>query len=79
MLPEGVDVRPDFPIITKQQASSENETGEWNSVQVSVVDGNITIYVNGVLQNRASSNVKEGHIGLQSEGKEVQFRNLIIS
>ncbi len=79
VLPEGVDVRPDFPIITKQQASSENETGEWNSVQVSVVDGNITIYVNGVLQNRASSNVKEGHIGLQSEGKEVQFRNLVIS
>lgn len=79
VLPEGVDVRPNFPIITKQQQPSENETGEWNKIQITVNDGNITVYVNGELQNSASSNVKEGHIGLQSEGSEVQFRNLVIS
>ena len=79
ILPEGVDTRPAFPVIAKQNPSSENATGEWNNVQVSVKDGNITVTVNGVLQNIASSNVKEGHIGLQSEGKEIQFRNLVIS
>jgi hypothetical protein len=79
ILPEGVDTRPAFPVIAKQNPSSENATGEWNKVQVSVKDGNITVTVNGVLQNVASSNVKEGHIGLQSEGKEIQFRNLVIS
>lgn len=78
-LPEGVEERPKFPVLQKQQSTSENATGEWNKVQITVEDGYITIYINGVLQNSASSNVKEGHIGLQSEGKEIHFRNLVIS
>lgn len=77
-VPDGTDVRPKFPVIEKQQSSSENTTGEWNKVQISVLDGKITVLVNGVLQNSATSNVKEGNIGLQSEGKEIQFRNLVI-
>jgi hypothetical protein len=79
VLPEGVEERPAFPVIEKQNPSSENATGEWNKVQITVKDGNITVKVNGVLQNIASSNVKEGHIGLQSEGKAIEFRNLVIS
>ncbi len=78
VLPEGVDERPTFPIIPKQNPSSENATGEWNKVQIAVENGNIKVIINGVLQNSASSNVKEGHIGLQSEGKEIMFRNLVI-
>ncbi|MDD4777335.1 MAG: DUF1080 domain-containing protein [Fermentimonas sp.] len=78
-LPDGVDVRPAFPVIPKQNPSSEYATGEWNKVQISVKDGNITVTVNGVLQNSASGDVKQGHIGLQSEGKEIEFRNLVIS
>lgn len=78
-VPDGVDVRPKFPVIEKQQSSSENTTGEWNKVRISIADGKFTVFVNGVLQNSATSNVKEGHIGLQSEGKEIEFRNLVIS
>lgn len=78
-IPDGVDVRPKFPVIEKQQPSSENTTGEWNKVLISLAEGKFTVFVNGVLQNSATSNVKEGHIGLQSEGKEIQFRNLVIS
>jgi len=77
-LPEGVTERPKFPVIEKMQPSSEKSAGEWNKMKISVIDGAISVFVNGVLQNEATSKVKEGHIGLQSEGKEVHFRNLMI-
>lgn len=77
-LPEGVTERPQFPVIDKKSASSEKPAGEWNKLKISVIDGAISVFVNDVLQNEATSKVKEGHIGLQSEGKEVQFRNLVL-
>ncbi len=77
-LPEGVTKRPKFPIIPKQQLSSEKPTGEWNKMKITVVNGAISVYVNDILQNQATSTVKEGYIGLQSEGNEVEFRNLVI-
>ena len=77
-LPEGATERPAFPVISKQQPSSEKPAGEWNKVRVTVKEGVITTYINDVLQNRATNRVKEGHIGLQSEGKEIQFRNLTV-
>lgn len=78
ILPEGVTERPKFPVIGKRHPSSEKPAGEWNKMQITVVDGAISVFINGVLQNEATSKVKEGHIGLQSEGKEVQFRNLTL-
>jgi hypothetical protein len=39
----------------------------------------IDVYVNGVLQNKATGvNVSSGHICLQSEGKDIQFRNVYL-
>lgn len=78
-LPEGVTERPDFPVIDKKHPSSELPAGEWNKVRVDVNEGIITVYINEVLQNSATSQVREGHIGLQSEGKEIQFRNLVLT
>lgn len=78
-LPEGVTERPQFPVIEKKQPSSEKPAGEWNKVKISVLDGVINVYVNDVHQNTGTSLVKEGHIGLQSEGKEVQFRNVTLT
>lgn len=77
-LPEGVTERPKFPVIGKLHPSNEKPAGEWNKMQITVVDGAISVFVNDLLQNEATSKVKEGHIGLQSEGKEVEFRNLIL-
>ncbi len=79
VLPEGVTERPEFPVIQKKNPSNEKPAGEWNKVKIVVEQGEITVYINDALQNRATSNVIEGHIGLQSEGKEIQFRNLVIS
>lgn len=78
-LPEGVTERPAFPVIDKLEASSEKATGEWNKAKIVVLDGSITVYINDVLQNRATSNVMEGHIGLQSEGEAIQFKDIVIS
>ena len=78
-LPEGVSERPAFPVIDKLEASSEKPTGQWNKAKIVVLDGSITVYINDVLQNRATSNVMEGHIGLQSEGEAIQFKNIVIS
>ena len=78
-LPEGTTERPAFPVIDKLEESSEKPTGEWNKAKIVVLDGDITVYINDVLQNRATSNVMEGHIGLQSEGEAIQFKNIVIS
>lgn len=68
--------RPAFPIIKKANASSEKPIGEWNCADIYVYNGIITVYINGVFQNSATNFVKEGHIGLQSEGKDILFRNV---
>ena len=78
-LPEGVTERPAFPVIDKKESSSEKPTGEWNKAKIVVEDGKITVYINDVLQNIATSNTMEGHRGLQSEGESNQFRNIVLN
>ena len=75
--PEGRG-RPRFPVIRKREASSEVAAGEWNKAKIIVDEGKITVYINDVLQNEGTNPVKEGHIGLQSEGKRIKFRNVTV-
>ncbi|MDR1897428.1 MAG: DUF1080 domain-containing protein [Prevotellaceae bacterium] len=74
--PEG---RPAFPVVKKASASSEKPTGEWNHANIFVQDGVITVVINGIHQNKGTNKIKTGHIGLQSEGKDIQFKNVTIS
>ena len=71
--------RPKFPIIAKAKASTEKVAGEWNSADIYCRDGIITVYINGVFQNKGTNKIKEGHIGLQSEGKDVEFKNVALT
>lgn len=71
--------RPAFPVVEKANPSSEKETGEWNEANIWVKDGTITVFINGVYQNTGTNPVKSGHIGLQSEGKDIQFRNVTLT
>lgn len=71
--------RPNFPSIKKTNPSSEKPVGEWNEANIFVKNGTITVYVNGVYQNTGTNKVKSGHIGLQSEGKDIEFRNLTLT
>ena len=75
-LPEGVEERPQFPVIAKESESTEKPAGEWNKVKIKVRNGEVEVYVNDVFQNRGTSPAKTGHIGLQSEGGGIFFRNL---
>ena len=71
--------RPAFPVIKKKAESSEKKNGEWNKADIYCIDGVITVYINGVFQNKGTNKVKEGFIGLQSEGKDIQFRNVTLT
>jgi len=71
--------RPAFPKIEKANSSSEKPVGEWNYANIFVRDGVISVLINGVHQNTATNKVKSGHIGLQSEGKDIQFKNVTVT
>jgi hypothetical protein len=60
--------------------SSEKPVGEWNTMEVTCNSNTIEVYVNGTLQNKATGTSEtKGHICLQSEGKDIEFRNVFIT
>lgn len=76
--PKG-EPRPAFPVVKKKTDSTEKKAGEWNKADIYCCNGVITIYINGVYQNKGTNKVKEGYIGLQSEGTDVQFKNVTLT
>jgi hypothetical protein len=62
---------------TKKLAMAENPVGEWNEYEI-IVDGpTITLFVNGQKVNEAwDVAAVPGKVALQSEGAEIQFRNV---
>jgi len=66
--------------VKKLADSSEKPSGEWNRMEITCTGNTITVNVNGVLQNKATGlNVNSGHICLQSEGKDLEFRNVALT
>jgi 3-keto-disaccharide hydrolase len=67
-------------MVPKMANSSEKPVGEWNTLEVTCKANTIEVYVNGVLQNKATgTSASKGYICLQSEGKEVEFKNVFIT
>jgi hypothetical protein len=63
----------------KRHASNEFALGEWNQYDILLDGGNLEIWVNGLLQNAATGCQEvAGKICLQSEGAQVEFRNLTL-
>jgi len=55
----------------------EKPLGEWNDYEIIMNGSNLTLKVNGVVQNTASDvEIVAGKICLQSEGSEYEFRNI---
>jgi len=75
----GDEKSPRFPRLNKNNPSSEKPFGEWNAANIFVRDGVITVFINGVYQNMGTNPNREGYVALQSEGKQVEFRNVTIS
>ena len=65
---------------TKATGTNEKPLGEWNSYEIEVDGPNVELRVNGRVLNHASAcAVVAGHIGLQSEGVPIMFRNIRIT
>ena len=59
---------------------NENEPGEWNRYEITVVGDTITVALNGKVVNRATGcDVRPGRIGLQSEGGIIHFRTVMLT
>ncbi len=75
----GVKTLPDNPRGDRSK-SVENRAkgkGEWNTYEVICVDGTIKLSVNGRFVNGISqSSIKKGYLCLESEGAEIEFRNM---
>ncbi|MBL7215057.1 MAG: DUF1080 domain-containing protein [Phycisphaerae bacterium] len=66
--------------LAKQHETNEKEPGQWNTYDIICLDRTITLYVNSLLQNKATkTTVNSGKIGLQSEGSPIEFRNIILT
>jgi hypothetical protein len=66
--------------VKKMADSSEKPTGEWNTMEVVCKTNTIEVFVNGVLQNKGTNvSVSKGSICLQSEGKDIEFRNVFLT
>ena len=66
-----------FPI-KDRTGNFEKPVGDWNTVEVVCQGNSITVYINGKLQNQATSETSEGYIALQSEGGPIEFRNVYL-
>ena len=67
-------------VVAKKSASNEKPVGEWNTLEVTCRDNSITVLVNGLLQNEATGvTLSKGYICLQSEGKDIEFRNISLT
>jgi hypothetical protein len=63
----------------KLNPSNEKPPGQWNDYEIILKGGDLTLKVNGLVQNTATE-VDEvaGTIGLQSEGAPIEFRNILL-
>ncbi len=58
---------------------SENPVGDWNTMVIECLDSEIKVWVNGNVVNHGTGcTTTKGHIALQAEGSEVEFRRLEI-
>jgi hypothetical protein len=59
---------------------AEKEPGQWNTYEITMQGGKLTVLVNGEKVNEATDcDVLAGSIGLQSEGGEIHFRNVHVT
>ncbi|MBN1143623.1 MAG: DUF1080 domain-containing protein [Bacteroidales bacterium] len=67
-------------IIRKMNESNELPVGGWNTMEVICRGNTIEVYINGTLQNKGTGlTVAKGSICLQSEGKDIEFRNIYLT
>jgi hypothetical protein len=73
------DSKADEKSMPRLADSSERAPGEWNDYEIVCRKDRVTLLVNGVRQNALDhATLKEGWIGLQSEGGVIEFRAITL-
>jgi hypothetical protein len=66
--------------ITNLTDGSEKPVGEWNDARIECLNNTIKVWVNGDLVNMGfDCTAQKGHIALQAEGSEVEFRKVTLT
>jgi len=61
----------------KKTEANEKKPGQWNTMEITLKGGNLTVVVNGQKVNEATDcDIVAGKIALQSEGGEIHFRTV---
>jgi hypothetical protein len=56
---------------------AEKPAGEWNTMVIECVGDEVKVWVNGELVNHGfDCTAQKGHLAIQAEGSEVEFRKL---
>lgn len=77
---ERIDKTRKGRMIKKMAPTSEKPVGEWNNMDIICKGNTIEVTVNGVLQNKGTEvSLSKGFISLQSEGKDIQFRSVLLT
>jgi len=67
-------------VIKRKGENLEKPAGEWNTMEVVCQGNTMELFINGVSQNKGTGVfASKGFIGIQSEGKEIQFRNIYLT
>ena len=72
-------VNPEHPFYAAKRISesSEKDPGAWNRYEILAKGADLQLWVNGILQNRATDlTLTAGAICLQSEGAPIEFRKV---
>ena len=70
---------PDNNHIVKNQAHNEKPLTHWNTMKVECRGDRIRVWVNGLLQNKATQcTVSSGRLAFQSEGAPIEFRSMTL-
>ena len=63
--------------VRRAVANAEKPVGEWETMEITVDHGNLTLKLNGEVENTATyTGSLKGKIGLQAEGGEMEFRKI---
>jgi len=74
------ELRENNNTLSKMKESSELPVGEWNTMEVICKGNTIEVYINGILQNKGTGlSISKGSICLQSNGKDIEFRNVFLT
>lgn len=76
---KGESTKPGKSVVAKRFSDASKPIGEWNTLVITVKDGNVKQELNGILVNEGTEpSVKEGRILLQYEGFPIDFRKVLI-